>query len=345
MEGLRAALESGRLSNQGPHAVELERLLSERCGGEALATASGSASLALALLAAAIPPGVVVLPSYTFVATLGALTAAGHVPVFCDVDPETWTLDPARLAPLLDAADVRLVVPVCVFGVPPDLGAIGPLCAARGVPVLLDDAHGLGSVDRRPHPAPLARTYSLHATKIVPAGEGGALVTADPSLAAAARRLRNHGIAPSPLDTAPGTNAKLDELSAAVAVHGLRRLDDVVARRAAYAGRLRAALCAHGWQVHRVPDAVTPNWQNLAAVLPAVDADRIVAAFADEGVEVRRYFWPPLHRLHATPAASLPVTEWLGASQVCLPLHSRMDEETLAAVERAIARATRRLTA
>lgn len=343
MDALRAVLESGRLSNQGPHVLELERLLVGRCGAYALATSSGSAALTLALLALDLPPGRAVLPSFTFVATLGAARLAGLDPVLCDVEPHTWTLDPAGLARVLASTpDVRVVVPVSAYGVPPNLAAIGSLCAARGIPILVDDAHGLGTADRRPHPPPAARAYSLHATKIVPAGEGGALLIGDPALAARARRLRNHGIGATADDTGPGINAKLDELSAAIAVHVLARLDAVIARRTAYAERLRAALGAHGWQVQQVPPGVSPNWQNLAAMLPGVEADRTVAAFAAEGVEVRRYFGPPLHRLPGL-STPLPVTERLGHSLVCLPLHSRMDAATLTRIERAIARATGQL--
>lgn len=346
MADLRQLLETGRLSNQGPFAVELERLLAERTGLAAIAVSSGTCALVLALRT--LPPGAIVMPSFTFVATLAAARACGFEPVFCDVAPDTWTMDPAHLSALLGArADISAVVPVCSYGIPPDLGAIGTICASYGVPVVVDDAHSVGTIDSRPHAQPHARTVSLHATKIVPAGEGGAVLTTDEALADALRRARNHGLAADPLSTAPALNAKLDELSAAVAVHGLRRLDEIVARRTAYAERLRAALQDHGWQVQHIPPGVTPNHQNLAVAWPVaatVGMEVVIEALRSEGVEARRYFWPPLH--HLAPWCGQPplaVTDRLERELVCLPLHSRMDEQTLAHIEGAIAAVARRL--
>src|SRR6185503_6073560 len=123
---------------------------------------------------------------------------AGMTPVFCDIEPDTWTMSAAHLDRLL-ATDrsIRLVVPVNVFGVQPDLAAIQRAIGSRNTTLLLDNAHGFGTEQdgaRCPREAPV-QAYSFHATKTLPAVEGGAIVASDPHLLAEIRRLRNHGVA------------------------------------------------------------------------------------------------------------------------------------------------------
>src|SRR2546427_9869392 len=137
---IHAALSSGRVTNDGPHLREFERQLADYLGVEdCVAVSSGSAALLLAILALDLRGGTAVLPSFTFLATLNAILLAGLTPVFCDIEPETWTLSPTHLDRLL-AADpaIRLVVPVNVFGVQPDLGGLRRAIGSRGAVLLLD---------------------------------------------------------------------------------------------------------------------------------------------------------------------------------------------------------------
>lgn len=348
-----AALASGQVTNDGPLVRELERRFARYLGVEdCVAVASGSAALALALRALGLRGGTVVLPSFTFIATLNAVVAAGLTPRFCDIEPDTWTLSAAHLRALLAAdSTVRLVLPVNVFGVPPDLAAIAAAAEAAGVPMLLDNAHGVGSeqAGRRCPVEPLLQTFSFHATKTLPAGEGGAVVARDAGLLDAMRRLRNHGIdRHDPLASTPGLNAKMSELHAAVGLRSLDALDGVLARRRAYATRLRAVLtsdCAGLFTVQHIPDGVRSNFQNLGVLCAAdVEVAAVQAALERAGIETRRYFWPPLHQLpELGGGAPLPVTDRVGASVLCLPLHSRMDEAVLQRLESALRRVAREL--
>ena len=243
-------LSSGRLSNDGPMVRALEVHASAYLdGAEVIAVANGTQALELALMAIGRGEGAVVLPAYTFTATLNAVLRAGHEPVFCDIDPTTFTMDPEALAVLLSRrSDIRAVLPVTVFGVPPDTDALARQARHVGATLLLDNAHGFGSevAGRRLPPGPLVQSISLHATKSVPAGEGGLVVTQDEALAEALRRLRNHGLAPDLLASTVGLNAKLPELSAALADHSLARLPERLQRRRAYAARLRACVTEVG---------------------------------------------------------------------------------------------------
>ena len=351
-EGLLAdvqlALSTGRVTNDGPYLRELERQLARYLGvDDCVVVSSGSAALLLSIWALGLRGGTAVLPSFTFIATLNALVHAGMRPVFCDIDPDTWTLSPTHLSRILaDDPSVRLVVPVNVFGVPPDLRAVRETTAARGAALLYDNAHGLGTVQGgvRCPAEPAVQTFSLHATKTLPAVEGGAVVASDPRLLAEVRRLRNHGVGPDPLALSPGFNAKMSELHAAVGLRSLRGLDAALARRREYAEQLRAVLAADGgarFAAQVVPEAVRTNFQNLGVLCRRdgrPDAAATQADLARDGIETRRYFWPALHQLPGGGGA-LPVTEAVAESVLCLPLHSTMEPAVLARIAAAVRRA------
>jgi dTDP-4-amino-4,6-dideoxygalactose transaminase len=339
---LAGILRSGRLTNGGPVLAEFEAALARSLGADdAVAVTNGAIAIDLAIEAAGVPRGRAILPAFTFIATLNAAVHAGFEPVFCDIDRETWTLDPEHLGRLLAQHGATLLLPVNVFGVPPALHEIAALARTAGAAVIYDCAHGMGTAAPGTDAAALtrARTLSFHATKVLVAAEAGAVLSTDREVLARARRLRNHGLAQPGVVAHAGFNAKLDELRAAVGLASLRRLPEVLARRRAYFERLRAALSRHPgvYRVQRIPDGVRPNGQNLGVWLPDRNIEAAIAAFARHGVEARRYFYPPLHTIPGLSGASgLPRTERLCASQVCLPLHARMDEETLQRIEAAI---------
>jgi len=351
---MRAALSTGRVTNNGPFLIDFERRLASYLGvDDCVAVSSGSAALLLVTRALGIDGAKAVVPAFTFIATLNALVCSGVTPVFCDIEPDTWTLSPTSLRRLVAAEpDIRLVVPVNVFGVPPDMNAILPIVDSIGATLMVDNAHGLGTVQGGVHcvPGPIAQTYSLHATKVLPAIEGGAVVSADSRLLSEIRRLRNHGLAGDPRASTPGYNAKMSELHAAVALRSLQSLDESVRHRREYATRLRRVLtedCATTFAVQRIPEGVQSNFQNLgvlARVGPRGDVTAIQAVLEAEGIETRRYFWPALHDLPEYRGRfSLPVTEEVDRSVLCLPLHSYMEQRTLARVERALRRTAARL--
>lgn len=347
---LEVALSTGRVTNGGPLLHELERRLAAYLGVEdCVAVSSGSAALLLANRVLGLERGAAVLPSFTFIATLNAVVQSGLTPVFCDIDPDTWTLDPAHLARLLDAdRSIRLVMPVTVFGVLPDLPAIERAMRGSGAALVLDNAHGLGSERGgvRCPPEPVVQTFSLHATKVLPAVEGGAVVATDPHLLAEVRRLRNHGLAADLLQSTLGFNAKLSDLHAAVGLRSLRGLGDALARRRDYAERLRDVVhrdCGAHLRAQRVPDGMRSNFQNLGVRCGDGELAAVQAALDGQGVETRRYFWPPMHALPDYRGRfDLPVTDAVAAAMLCLPLHSRMEPATLARIEAALRHLARR---
>jgi dTDP-4-amino-4,6-dideoxygalactose transaminase len=351
---IRLALSTGRVTNDGPHLREFERRLAHYLGVEdCVVVSSGTAALILATWALGLQGAKAVLPSFTFMATLNALVHAGMTPVFCDIDPDTWTLSPTHLSALLAVdAEIRLVVPVNVFGVPPDLPGIARAMRGSSAVLMLDNAHGMGTetAGRRVAPEPSVHTYSFHATKMLPAVEGGAVVTRDVRMLAELRRMRNHGMAADAMTSSLGHNAKMSELHASVALRSLAQLDEAVACRRQYAARLRRVLvedCASIFTPQRVPESVRSNFQNLGLrcqLAPGRDVPAIQAELDGYGIETRRYFWPPLHQIPAyRDRFSLPVTDEVFASVLCLPMHSRMDPVVLDRIEDALRRTAARL--
>ena len=347
-EGLRSIAEvlaSGHVTNNGFHVQRFERLLAEYLGvRETVAVSTGSDALLLAITALGLPRGKAILPAYTYVATLNAVVHAGLDPVFCDILTGSYTMDCAHLGELLaTTSDVRCVVPVNVFGVPPNLRAIRAQCDSVGAVMVYDNAHGFGTEaeGRRVPSEPEVQIFSFHATKMLPAVEGGLIVSEDPAVVASVRRLRNHGLASSATDVVPGFNAKLDEIRAIIGSCSLRGFPEALARRRSYGQRLCSSLqaCDGVYEPQTVPADVKSNYQNLGVRCPraeSVGLDTVLRLFRTRGIGVRSYFDPPLYKLGAHAGGSaLPATETVWRTLVALPIHSRMTGAALRRIEEA----------
>jgi dTDP-4-amino-4,6-dideoxygalactose transaminase len=225
----------------GPETEAFEAEFAAFCGRRhAVAVASGTEALRLALRALGVGPGdEVVVPAFTAVPTAAAVCATGASPVFADVDRDTAVLDPARAAAAMTDR-TRAVIPVHLYGRPatvPDLGAV----------VLDDAAQAHGALDARA--ASAAAAYSFYPTKNLGGiGDGGAVVTDDAEVAAQVRLLRTHGLAREYEHTAVSGNARLSEVEAAALRIGLRRLPDWNTRRRAIAAAYKEAAPALRWQ-------------------------------------------------------------------------------------------------
>jgi dTDP-4-amino-4,6-dideoxygalactose transaminase len=335
-------------SNDGPCA----KLFVERCerllgrGLSVVPTANCTLALMLALRATAGPPDgarrEVVLPSFTFPATAGAVAWCGFTPVFADVEAAGWHLSAEALREALDERGDRVaaVLACSTFGTPPPLAlsrAWAALAADAGVPLVVDSAAGFGARDAAGDPLGGqgdAEVFSFHATKPFAIGEGGALATSDPDLARSVRRLANFGFGPDRGVAEPGLNAKLDEWHAAAALAALDGYEAVLAARRERAERLRATLAPHGFGFQ--DGAERGTWQFVPALAPSGRARAAVMAHAPAAaIEVRAYFDPPLHRLEAyagAPAGPLDVTDELAGRMLSLPMANDLSADALDAI-------------
>ena len=273
----------------------------------------------------------VIVPSFIFLAAPAAIVWAGMEPVFVDVEPDTFTVDPQAVAAAV--TDRTAAILAChTFGCPCDVPALERIAAAAGVPLVVDAAHALGTtVEGAPvGSGGLAQVFSLSPTKLVVAGEGGLVATSCDCLAAALRVAREYGNDGSYGCALPGLNARLAEIPAILARASLGRLDDVAARRRAAATAYRAALAdVPGLSFQAIPADAESSWKDfVVAVDPTrlgVDRDVLRTRLAARGVETRAYYAPAAHQMEAfrtflRPGQRLPVTERLAATLVALPM-------------------------
>jgi len=332
-----AILDRGLLTN-GATVRQLEDAVSERLGAHVVAVSSCTAGLMLVMQAVE-ATGPVVMPSFTFSASAHAVTWAGGSPDFADVEPERATLDPDRIAGLLDGA--AAMTATHIYGSPCDVERLGELARDAGVPLIYDAAHALGS-ERNGTPIGrfgVAEVFSLSPTKVVVAGEGGLIATMDPDLAQWCRLGRDYGN-PGDYDTRfAGLNARMSELHAAVALASFAHLDENIANRVALVDRFEAGVAGlPGLRIVRPAEGDTSTFKDLTMVVDAeafgLSAPQIQAAFDAEGIDSRRYYHPPIHRQTSydgkwdTPRP-LPVTDELAGSVLSPPLWSHLEGSTM----------------
>jgi dTDP-4-amino-4,6-dideoxygalactose transaminase len=340
------AVASGWIA-QGPRVAEFEEAFAAEVGvGHAVAVSSCTAALHLALVAVGIGPGdEVVVPSLSFIATANAVRYVGARPVFADVELPTQNLTSETVRPHLTDR-TRAVILVDQAGVPADLDGLRALCDPLGVTVIEDAACAVGSTYRsRPAGAGAAlAAYSFHPRKLLTTGEGGMVTTPDGPIADRIRRLREHGMDVSATErhrsqqpviehyTEVGYNFRMTDVQAAIGLVQLAKLDKIIARRRELAHRYRHLLSdIPGLQIIEDPQNGTTNYQSFWVLLPddaPVSRDEMLRALAQEGVSARRGIMAahlePAYAGH--PHGSLPVTEFLTARSLILPLFHEITE-------------------
>lgn len=345
-EAVAEVIASGWLT-QGPRVEEFERAFAERVGApEAVATTSCTTALQLALYASGVGPGdEVIVPSLSFIATANAVWQCGATPVFADVDPTTFNLDPADAERRITAR-TKAVLPVHQVGLPADMDGFLALAERHGLVVVEDAACAIGAHHRgRPIGSlgPLA-CFSFHPRKVITCGEGGMIAVHDLEIAERLRRLRMHAMDQSALarhqardvviEHYPerGWNARMTDLQAAVGLRQLEVLDWILAERRRLAGRYTAALEEIPWiETPRDPAYAERTWQSYPVrVLPEapLDASELMRALRGEGVATRRGVMAiHLEESYADPAVGLPHTEAAAREVVLLPLFPGLGDE------------------
>lgn len=338
-------LSSGRLT-KGEVVRRYEAVLAERLQvGHVVATASCTTGLALLYRALGLN-GKVIVPSFTFMATVHALVWAGGTPVFVDVDEATFNIDPQAVSDAM-TPDVVGVIAVPVFGVPCDVTALEKVAAEHGVPLVFDSAHGVGSsYDGRPLGGHgVAEVFSTTPTKTLVTGEGGFIATDDASLAASLLTLTEYGNDGSFDCDVPGLNGRLAEINAAIGLQALDRLDTVLAGRRRVAARYRDGLSGvAGVRFQHVPDNSESSYKDFTIVLQdefPLGRDELREFLHSRGIDTRAYFFPSVHRQRCYRSlgyeGKLPVTENLEKRVVSLPMWSGLTADQVDAVVDAIA--------
>ncbi|MPY67631.1 DegT/DnrJ/EryC1/StrS family aminotransferase [Deinococcus sp. SDU3-2] len=343
IQGVLDVLRSGRLA-LGPQVEAFEQAMAEYVGvRHAVAVNSGTAALHLIVRALGLGPGdEVLVPSFTFAASVNVLLYEGVRPVFVDITPDTYNLDPEELE-RRRTPRTRAVMVVDVFGHPAPWTELQAFAERHGLALIDDCCEALGS---RYRGIPLgqlgdAGAFAFYPNKQITTGEGGMVVTNRDDLADLARSMRNQGRGQMGAwleHERLGYNYRLPELSAALGVTQLARLDAFVAARSAVAARYDTLLQGLGTVTPPVvrPEVDMSYFVYVVTLQGGLHRDRVMEALQQRGVPSRGYFAP----LHQQPylrellgeAPDLPVTQDAARRTLALPFHTRLGAEDAAYV-------------
>ena len=318
------------LTNNGPLVEEFEQAVATIAGvRNCVATCNATVALEIAIQAAGLHGEVITTP-FTFIATAHALKWRGITPVFCDIDPSSYNIDPTQIERLITPRTTG-ILGVHVWGRACDVDALSEIADRRGLSLLFDAAHAFGSElgGRMIGSFGRAEVFSFHATKFVNAFEGGAIVTDDDEFAEQARLARNFGFTDYDQVRTLGTNGKMSEVAAAMGLTSLESRDRFIdanhrnfaAYRDALDGVPGVSLMPYD------PDDATARQYVVIEVDDdaALRRDDLQAVLWTENVLARRYFYPGCHRLEPYRAAQeasgriLPQTDRVAARVLTLP--------------------------
>jgi dTDP-4-amino-4,6-dideoxygalactose transaminase len=331
----------------GPEVEALERELADRLEApHAVAVSSGTDALLVALMALGIGAGdEVITPTYSFFATAGCVRRLGATPVFVDIDPVTYNLDP-RLVERAITPRTRAILPVHLYGLCADLDPIVAIARRAAVPIIEDAAQAIGARYRGRQAGTIGDVgcFSFFPSKNLGAfGDGGLVTTADARLAAELRLLRNHGAEPKYFHSRIGGNFRLDALQAAVLRVKAPHLDRWTAMRRRNADRYRALAAEFGLDQVTLPvepAGYTHIYNQFVIRGPQRDALRAHLAAHRIGTEI--YYPVPFHRQECfqdvTPAgAAFPEADRAAETSLALPIYGELTAEQQRAVVAAIA--------
>ena len=355
---LQDCIASTYVSSIGPFVDRFESMISEAAGtGAAVATSSGTAGLHVALVAVGVQHNdLVILPSFTFIASANAIAQCGAEPWLFDVTAESWTLDPDLLRARLETETraegaggigrihipsgkrVAAIMPVHTLGLPADMDAIADIARSFGIPTVADAAPAIGATYKgRPMGQCGANlsVFSFNGNKTVTSGGGGAVIGDDGEALALVRHLSSTARTGTGYDhDRAGFNYRMTNLQAAVGCAQMERLDDLVAAKR----RIRRAYedaFAHLSEAENFP---SPDWAESACWFSGVtwhsDADALRAKLREAGVDAKP-FWKPVHLQKpyaASPRTELDVTEDIWRRIVILPCSSNLTDGDLAHV-------------
>jgi dTDP-4-amino-4,6-dideoxygalactose transaminase len=292
--------------------------------------------------------GEVIVPSFTFMASVSSLVWAGLRPVFVDVRRETTNIDPAAVEAAI-TPETSAIVGVHNFGVPAEIDALEHIAQERGLKLIFDAAHGFGCryrgqpIGKQGH----GQVFSLSPTKLLIAGEGGIVATEDADVAEKVRIGREYGNSGAYDSAFAGINARMPETSAVMGLRSLRQLERAAARRNETAALFRARLeKLSGIEFQVVADGCQSSYKDLSITVDpeafGVDRDQLGQALAAENIDTRKYYDPPVHQhtayRHFYDGRPLPNTLALSRRSLSLPIWSAMDDSIVVGICEAIER-------
>ncbi len=332
-------LDSGILT-QGPRVQAFEEAFAEMCGVRyAIATSSGTAALHIALLAHGIGPGDEVITSpFTFIASANCALYVGARPVFVDIDPRTFNLNPDLVEAVITDR-TRAIIPVHLYGLPCDMDPIMDIAQKYGLAVIEDacQAHGAEYKGKKVGSFGTG-TFSFYPTKNITSGEGGMITTDDPKIADRCRAIRQHGARRRYYHDELGFNFRMTDVHAAIGLAQLRKLDQFNRIRQANARYLTEHL--RGVVTPYVPPDRTHVFHQYTVRVPGGKRDALQAFLQERGIGSEVYYPVPIHqqRLYRELGYSghFPEAERAAQEVLSLPVHPALTPSDLEAIVAAV---------
>ena len=335
------AIRSTWISSTGAYLNRFEREFAEYCNtATSLTVCNGTVALHLALMGLDVRPGdEVLVPSLTYVATANAVRYVGAEPVFVDVDPDTWCIDPDKLEAAITRR-TRGIIPVHLLGHPADMDRINRVADVHGLWVIEDAAEALGAKYKGQPVGSLshAATFSFFGNKVITSGEGGAITLSDERLATRLRALRGQGMDPNRRYYFPitGYNFRLTNLACAILCAQMERKETILAQRRTLCERYNQMLRSiPGIGLQPVaPWAEISPWMYSCTIDPdefGGSRDELMASLAERNIETRPMFislhtLPPFREESRKRNEHLPVTDRLSESGIILPTYNALSE-------------------
>lgn len=326
------------LTNNGPFHQELEAKLAEYLGVEHVSLFNNATIALITALQAMRIHGEVITTPYSFVATSHSIMWNGLEPVFVDIDPTTFNIDPAKIEAAITPRTTG-IMPVHCYSNPCDVEAIQKIADNYGLKVIYDAAHAFGVNYKGESILKWGdlSILSFHATKVFNTFEGGAIISPDAKTKQRIDRLKNFGIADELTVTAPGINGKMSEINAAFGLVQLKHIDDAMAQRQAVDSRYRSELAeVTGITLYQHDINANSNFSYFPILVEAeypLSRDELYEKLKAYGILSRRYFYPlisnmPMYRgLPSADTAHLLQANALAEKVLCLPIFNELTVE------------------
>ncbi|HIJ10531.1 TPA: DegT/DnrJ/EryC1/StrS family aminotransferase [Candidatus Woesearchaeota archaeon] len=309
--------------------------MTNHLGVNSLAFSNGTIALILALRGLNLS-GEIIVPSFTFAASVHAIKWAGCTPVFVDIDEETFNIDPHKVTNAI-TSETSAILAVHVFGNPCDITELQKVANEHNLKLVFDAAHAFGS-NYQGYPIGQfgdVEMFSTHATKTLITAEGGVLSTRNNQLLEYLKRARNFGFSDDNEDTLmDGTNAKMSELHALVGLDSLAHVNDSFEKKQAIVAHYRNALKnIRGITLQKVHAGNTSAYLFFSILVGSnfpLTRDQLFEELAANDIQTRKYFFPPVHKHSSYQEFNhpeLPVTERVSSQILCLPSHTNMSSE------------------
>ncbi len=344
---VQSILQSGMVT-KGKYLQAFEEAIARHLGVEHVVAVSSCTSGLMLTYKALGLTGDVVVPSFTFMATVSSLVWCGLRPVFADVNPDTTNLDPLAAEAAI-TPQTTAIVAVHNFGNPADIDGLRAVAKKHNLKLIFDSAHGFGALYQgKPVGGQAdAHVFSLSPTKLLVAGEGGIVSTNDGELAKKLRMGREYGNSGNYDSAFAGLNARMPEFNAILGMHSLELLEGAALSRnetAGYFQEIMGRLPGIGFQ--KVMPGNRNSYKDFSITVDAadfgLDRNQLAEALLAENVDTRKYYEPPAHRQTAYQqyynGSVLPNTEWLADRSLSFPMWSKMEPEVAGGICQAVER-------